>query len=151
MGDPRIAAARDNFGRGCNCAQAVLCAFGPGLGLDEPNCRRLTAAFGGGIAQRGETCGAVVGALLTLGLAEAGRGGVYESAAAFLERFSTANGDVRCRELLGEDISTTEGLARAYESGAFLEVCPRLVAGAAELLVELLETDKGNRTPGGID
>ena len=50
-----------------NCAQAVLAAFGPDAGLPEEAACRITANFGSGM-KMGETCGAVTGGLMALGL-----------------------------------------------------------------------------------
>ncbi len=60
--------AVDLFAREFNCAQAILGAYGPAEGLCLDDCLRLAAPFGGGIGRLGETCGAVIGALMVLGL-----------------------------------------------------------------------------------
>ena len=52
-----------------NCAQAILSTYGPELGLDREHSLKVAAAFGGGIAGMGETCGVVSGALMAIGLA----------------------------------------------------------------------------------
>ena len=54
------------FHSGCNCCQAVLCAF-----TDEQHAgemKKLGAAFGLGMGNMEGTCGALVGAGLVLGL-----------------------------------------------------------------------------------
>ena len=51
-----------------SCSQSVLCAFAEDLGLDEETAYRLMANTGGGL-RMGGTCGAIVGAVTTLGLA----------------------------------------------------------------------------------
>ena len=56
------------FKTGFNCAQSVLAAFGPELGLSCEQCLRMACAFGGGIARQGRICGAVSGALMVIGL-----------------------------------------------------------------------------------
>ena len=44
---------------GCNCAQAVLCAFSPRFGLDEQTAFRISEGFGGGIGgSHDNVCGA---------------------------------------------------------------------------------------------
>lgn len=57
------------FKKGMNCAQAVLSALGPRLGLDRETCVKIAAPFGAGMARAQKTCGAVTGALMALGLA----------------------------------------------------------------------------------
>lgn len=54
--------------KSCNCAQAVLGTLGPGAGLESPECFRVAAAFGGGMARMGLVCGAVTGGMMVLGL-----------------------------------------------------------------------------------
>ncbi len=60
--------AKAFFDQGYNCAQGVLLIHAPELGLDKENASRVGAAFGGGICRGGNTCGAVAGALMVLGL-----------------------------------------------------------------------------------
>lgn len=56
------------FNSGYNCAQATLCAFAPKIGLDEKYLRLVASDFGGGMSGARETCGAVTGMLMALGL-----------------------------------------------------------------------------------
>ena len=60
--------AVDCFEEGFNCSQAVVSAFAPELGLDRETALRVAAAFGGGMGRTGETCGAVSGALMVIGM-----------------------------------------------------------------------------------
>lgn len=129
------------FEGGMNCCQAVLCVFGPSLGLDRQTALGLGSAFGGGVGCLGLTCGALTGATLALGLA-AQRQGVPGPRLQGLTwelmgRFAARCGSSRCRQLVGP-IDTPEGLARVREQGLFRTVCPRLVRVAAELAAELL-------------
>ncbi len=66
--------AMEKFLAGYNCAQSVLFAFGPDLGLDGETSLKLATGFGAGMGRRGEVCGAVTGGILALGL-KYGRGG----------------------------------------------------------------------------
>ena len=50
-----------------NCAQAVLAAFAPELGLTQDQACGIAANFGSGM-KMGATCGAVTGGLMVLGL-----------------------------------------------------------------------------------
>ena len=98
----------------------------------------MAACFGGGMLM-GQTCGAVTGALMAIGLAcddgkEAeGKAAAFE--AAFKERF----GSTMCRELLGYDLGDPTQLEAARASGKLIEYCPIPVEGAIEILEELLE------------
>lgn len=50
-----------------NCAQSVLMSFTQDLNLDDETAYKIAVAFGAGM-KSGLTCGAVVGALMTLGM-----------------------------------------------------------------------------------
>ncbi len=97
------------------------------------------------MARRGEVCGAVTGALMALGLARGAatpevKEEVYRLGREFMRRFEDKHGTILCRELIGCDISTPEGLQRARESGVIREICPKVVHDAAEILQVVLET-----------
>ena len=53
---------------GCNCCQAVLCAFAEESGLSELQLRQIGAGFGAGMGCMEATCGALIGAQILLGL-----------------------------------------------------------------------------------
>ena len=60
--------ANERFKSGFNCSQSVLSAFAEDFGLSRDSCLRLASPFGSGIARMQETCGAVTGALMAIGL-----------------------------------------------------------------------------------
>lgn len=62
--------AEDYFDKQYNCAQAVFVPFARARGMDEATALRLSAALGGGLGHCGEVCGAVLGMLLAVGLAQ---------------------------------------------------------------------------------
>lgn len=133
------------FDQNFNCAQSVFSAFAAQFGLDEETAVKIAAPFGGGVARRGETCGAVTGALMAIGLARGtatpeSKEVVYRLAQEFMLRFKEKHGSLLCRELIGCDISTPEGLKNAHASGVTRSVCPKVVHDAAEILHTMLET-----------
>ncbi len=138
--------AEDTFREGFSCSQAVLSAFGPSLGLDRPTALKLSQPFGGGMAQRGETCGAVTGAYLVIGLKHgrvqaedtAARDHTYAVMRDFISRFLAAHGTLKCRDLLGYRLDDPDEHRRAEEEGKFQTLCPGLVRTAAEILQEIL-------------
>jgi len=93
----------------------------------------------------GETCGAVTGSFLVLGLrhagdnseAAAGRADVYARIVDFATRFRRRNRSIVCRELLGCDISTPEGMRRAKERDLFKTTCVKMVEDAAAILEKM--------------
>ena len=128
-----------------NCAQSVLAAFGPQLGLDETLCLRVAAGFGAGIARLGFTCGAAAGACMVLGLRHShqtpeparGRDEVYSRVQDFMDRFRTRFGHLDCAALTGCDLRTPEGRQSFHDRGLLTGLCAHLVAGAAEILEEM--------------
>ena len=48
------------------------------------------------------------------------------------------NGSIRCKEILGADLSTPEGKKAANDGNLFLTACPKFVRDAAEILEEIL-------------
>jgi C_GCAxxG_C_C family probable redox protein len=149
-GDPRSEdRAVALFQEGFSCSQSVLGAFAPGLGLDAPSAFRVSCAFGGGMAHCGETCGAVTGAFMALGLAFgrtvasdlAARDRTYRLARELRNRFTDLHGSMLCRDLLGVDLSTEEGSRMATEEGLPRQRCPALVRDAARIVRDLLDEE----------
>ncbi len=136
--------AVDAFDKSFNCSQSVLSAFAAQFGLAGRTALKLASPFGGGMARRGEMCGAVTGGLLALGLARgadtpARKEEIYWISQEFMKQFEARHGTLRCRDLLGWDISTPEGWQEAKKAGKFAEVCPLLVRDAAEIVQGMLE------------
>lgn len=134
------------FCGGAACSQAIAAIYGPDFGLPREQAMKLASGFAGGM-RLGETCGAVTGAFMVLGLKFAGphcdqrdgRGNVYAALADFVARFQQRNRTVVCKQLLGCDISTAEGAQKATRDGLFRTICPNLVKDAAEILEEMLQ------------
>jgi len=63
---------------------------------------------------------------------------VYKAVTRFTSRFRERHGSPLCKELLGVDISTHDGMETAIEKKLFREVCPKLVQSAAEILEDML-------------
>ena len=60
--------AKELFLKGYNCSQSVLCAFSDVTGYDVDTSARMASSFGGGLGRLRQTCGAVSGAALVLGI-----------------------------------------------------------------------------------
>lgn len=134
------------FAEGFSCSQAVFSAFAPQLGLDRETALRVASAFGAGIAGRGETCGAVTGAFMAIGLKygktrgddQAAREETYRLCAQFVRSFEERHGSIVCKALLGYNLSDPQSYQAARQAGVFNSTCPVLVKDAAEILAEIL-------------
>ncbi|MCX5803443.1 MAG: C-GCAxxG-C-C family protein [Proteobacteria bacterium] len=129
-----------------SCSQAILSTYGPELGLEKETALKVAGAFGGGMARMGEVCGAVTGAFIVIGLKhgkikaedEEAKEKTYLIVREFVERFKSRNGSIKCRELLGYDISTLGGIKLIKEKNLFYTICVKYVRDAAEIIEELL-------------
>ena len=132
------------FESGFNCSQAVVRIYGPDYGLSALDSVRVSCGFGGGM-RRGDTCGAVTGALMVLGLRygpqdvsdTSAKAGVYSKVDEFYSSYESKCGSIACRDLLGCDISTPEGMEYAKNNNLFKTVCPKMVQVAAEILEQM--------------
>jgi C_GCAxxG_C_C family probable redox protein len=139
--------ANNCFLSGLNCSQAVFSTYCEELGLEKEIALKIASSFGGGMAHLNETCGAVTGAFMTLGLKYgrtkaddlAAKEKNYSLVQEFTKRFKEINGSIKCTELLGYDLSTEDGLKRATEEKRFRTNCPKYVEDAAKILEELLK------------
>jgi C_GCAxxG_C_C family probable redox protein len=129
-----------------NCAQAIL-LFGL-LAMDrDPGSIDIAGYLGGGMARMGETCGALSGAAVTLGLrkqaglesAPGGHDDTFEFLQGLFRDFEQTFGAVRCRGLVCHDISTAQGFREAKRSQA-LSRCPEFVTWTMDRLAPVLCT-----------
>ncbi len=142
----RVENAVSCFKEGFSCSQAVLSAFAHQFGLDRETALKVAGAFGGGMGRMGETCGAVTGAFMVIGLKygktraedEQTKEKAYSLVKEFVEKFKSRNGSIVCRELLGCDLSTPEGAQIAKEKNLTTTVCPKFVQDAAEIIEQIL-------------
>lgn len=142
--------ALQRFSQGYNCAQSVFTVFAEEAGLREEEARRIAALFGGGIGRTGQTCGAVTGALMALGLIAAhnslqdseAKDRLNQLAQRFMEEFRQQNQATHCQDLIGFDLREPEGHHLARQSGVFTERCPKFVESAVMLLDEILSQQR---------
>jgi C_GCAxxG_C_C family probable redox protein len=142
----RVEQAVRAFEQEFSCAQSVFTAFADPADVSRETALRLASGLGGGLARSGETCGAVTGAVLALGLKHCGtpptdpsaKLAAYPVVQEFLARFRALHGAVTCRELLGADLGTPEGRARAEAQGLVRQRCPAFVREVALILEDLL-------------
>ena len=137
------------FKEGYSCSQSILMAFAPLFDLDRETAARLAASFGGGVARRGETCGAVNGAFMVLGLKFGHTSALdldskektYRAVQEFISQFQMRNRSITCNQLLDLDVSTPDGLQTAHDTQLFSTRCPGFVEDAVVILDQLLASD----------
>jgi len=139
--------AKERFMDGFNCSQSVFSAFASDFGLSDEMALLIASGFGGGLGRCGYVCGAVSGAIMVIGLKygflnpidEEARLKVYSVVKRFIEKFLDENNSIMCKDLLGEDISTEEGLKIIKEKNLFKTICPKYVEDSARILSEILK------------
>lgn len=106
---------------------------------------RLASGFGGGMAGAGGTCGALVGAVMTVGLLH-GRSDPGDDRAPSATRtseivaaFEEEMGSTSCRDLTGLDLRTREGMRALREGDVGATVCRKAIAAAERLALQHLE------------
>ncbi len=133
------------FNQGFNCAQALVSTYSTELGLDRDTALRLASPFGGGIARLGDTCGAVTGALMIIGLKfgttdhkdKEAKAKSYKVSDEFIERFKARNTSINCGELLGVDPKSSY-LSIPGVSSIIKGRCTGFIRHAAEILEAVL-------------
>jgi C_GCAxxG_C_C family probable redox protein len=133
---------------GYNCAQSVLYAFAPELGLDGEISLKLATGLGAGRARRGEVCGAVTGGILALGL-RFGRGSrqnrsateeTYHKTLDLMARFEERHGSCLCRVLLdGCDLGTAKGQLYFKENDLLHKTCMGCVQSVVATLTQIVD------------
>jgi C_GCAxxG_C_C family probable redox protein len=142
--------AQAAFKSGVNCSPVTLSTYGPRYGLDEKTALRIALGFGAGMGRLGATCGAVTGAFMVLGLKHASENDsdnerkekTYAAVREFAKRFEARNGSIICKELLGCDLGTHEGMKQVKEKDLVNTACPKYVKDSAEILEEMLSVSK---------
>lgn len=140
------------FKEGYNCSQAVFVAFSHRFGIDEETAKKISAGLGGGVGRMREVCGAVSGASMVIGSICAATQGHdndskqknYELVREFAKRFTSENGSVICRELLGLDVKMEKSAQPERRTADYYKKrpCVELVECAAKILEELIEENK---------
>jgi C_GCAxxG_C_C family probable redox protein len=135
------------------CSQASFCSLNQQFELKGDDSVRALKPFAGGIAGKGETCGAVSGSLLALGLffepkepkgnEQTAASFVY--AGRFFDKFKEEFGSTRCSEVIEHqygrkyDFLNPEDMKlfmEAAKSGKCTEVVKKAVLAAADIILE---------------
>ena len=135
--------------QGFGCAQSVLAAFASDFGLDEKTALNISTGFGSGMGRLCEVCGALTGGFMVIGLkhgkavsdgAKYGQNTetTYRLVSELARKFAERNGNIRCKELLGHDLSDPEERAEVVRLGLFKERCSKYIQDSVYLLEEII-------------
>lgn len=136
----------DLFMRGQDCSQVVFSQFAHDFGISQEDANRITACFGGG-SGIGETCGAVIGALMAIGM-KYGHSGpddleqrkvLMAKREAFIRKWNEKRSTCMCRDFLGHDITQPGEFEKVLEEGTMFSLCPELVLDAMEIFQEVTD------------
>ena len=137
--------AVDLFLSGYNCAQSLVLSFADDLKYSKELAQKMAAGFGGGMGKQQETCGAVTGAIMVLGILKgeevnnndelkaSAYGAVKELIRDFVAEYKTT----QCSELIGCDLNTPEGSEKFKDDKIMENVCAACVKKAVEIVEKL--------------
>lgn len=149
MMDPHAQRAKALFESGYNCAQSLLLAFAPDVGLDENTAAALASSFGGGMGRLREVCGALTASFMVLGLRyggyppndDAAKAGHYRRVQELAAAFREDNGTLLCRELLGRPAGPDHYVPDSRTPEYYAErPCSGIITRAAAALAAYLES-----------
>lgn len=146
--------ALDLFNSGLNCAQAVLTSFSEDLHLDPAVAKSISCGFGGGMGRLQETCGAVTGSFMVLGMYNCQKymdnilrkDNTYSMIQSFSDRFVSVHGTINCKKLLNCDLKTEEGRRFAKENNFFETICEKCITDSIKILEDLITESQSERT-----
>ncbi len=132
-------AARNFAEKGYNCCQAVICAYCEEYGIADDDIFKVTEGFGAGMGGLLNTCGAVTGMYMAIGMHNSAgekdnprktKMDTYASIRDVAEKFEEENGSIFCRDLKTE----VNGVQRVS--------CQKCVEDAAELVEKYIAERK---------
>ncbi|MBR1776432.1 C_GCAxxG_C_C family protein [bacterium] len=135
--------AGENFRNGCNCAQAVLCAFSEYTGLSIEESMKLASSFGGGMGRLREVCGAVSAMFMIAGILkgysvagdELGKTRHYQLIQHLASKFKDKHETIICRELLSLQSVEDSPIPSARTEQYYKErPCENFICTAAEII-----------------
>lgn len=154
LGTPRAPAepkvvtrAKAHFDSGYHCAESVLLAAAEDAGIQSPLIPAIATGFCHGTSATWGTCGALNGAILAVNMAlgrstpEQSTAGNYQAVRKLISEFDRACGSTLCRELMGCDLDTRDGL-RTYQNNHQRVQCREFVGIAASLAAQLIEDQR---------
>lgn len=126
------------------CVEAVFKTLADLHGTDSELIPKVATGFAAGIARTSNICGAVSGAILSLGLwfgrnePVEGDRKVYWYSRKFIDTWLEGHHSTSCTELLGVDIDKPEGKDQFYAEGMWENKCKRYISEAVSLAYDIL-------------
>ena len=136
----------NGFAAGLDCSQQVLGSVANDLHISTEDAYKMASAFGAGMGHA-ETCGCVVGALIALGIVYGhSKPNDFETKKVlmakkqeFETKFIAAHGSCICKKILGNDLTTKEGMENIQKQKLLETVCPKLVISANQILEQIIK------------
>jgi C_GCAxxG_C_C family probable redox protein len=136
-----------NFRSGLNCAQTVIHAYADALRLDENLALSISCGFGGGMGRLQETCGAVTGSFMVLGVYNCRKYSdnkdrketTYAMVQEFNKKFREIHGTTNCHDLLKCDLTTEEGKKYAHDHNLYEVVCEKCIVDSFKIINDLMQ------------
>jgi C_GCAxxG_C_C family probable redox protein len=128
------------------CAETTVMTLAAAFDLPESAVSSEAMALNGGVAYSGEVCGALTGAAMAAGLVAsrlepdraAAKRNARRATAQLIREFQAEFGAVRCRDLIGMDLSTPEKHDAFIAGGLWRTVCMRQIEFAVGRLPSLI-------------
>lgn len=133
------------------CSQPLVSALIEAFGVGGPDMLRISSVFAGGLARRGETCGALTGGLIMIGFLVGrdelemweqyvrGMGYANKLCQNFEKHFAT----IRCAEIQKANFGKSFDFLNEDENKSFMDVgahaedgCPRVTQEGARLATD---------------
>jgi C_GCAxxG_C_C family probable redox protein len=115
------------------------------MNLDNDLVLSVSCGFGGGMGRLQETCGAVTGSFMVLGVQtckkyrenKERKEKTYEKIQEFSRKFKQLNGTTDCIDLLKCDLKTEEGNTYAKDHNLFGTICEKCISDSIMIIEQL--------------
>lgn len=140
-----VAKAVGLFDEGYACSQSVLLAFADRFNLDRRTAKLISSTFGGGMGRLRQTCGAVTGGFMVLGLAFGNESPsdmdiklkAYKKVRALNQLIIDIHATSNCNELLIKHATEDQVEKRKHHK----IICRKVVADAAGFVYDILKAE----------
>ena len=133
------------FKSGLNCAQSVVSVYSDEQKFDRELSLQISSGFGAGMGRLQETCGAITGAFMVIGLYNSnkykdvakGKEASIKMIQDFNDQFENLHASTKCHDLLKCDLKTVEGQKHFNSNNLSEKICEKCVANAVEIIESL--------------